>query len=556
MMKSERKRGNPVVTVILVLIVLILGVAGGMYLSRTVDGGFLGTLLGKAPASYETEANPQQAPIAALPTAPVVNPAGELVPGAASAQVPEPAQAVPNPNVVEGDGALTAQDGVDVLTPAAVTIIQLPAKAGDEVSRGDVLARVDRDKLRDTLSDLKAQRDQQEKVVKSLSGEKASETVYSPVKGRVKKVYADEGEDVQTVMSRDGALALMSTDGLMKVTFVPGDALIRVGAAVTVKDDRGNEWDGRVASLSGATGEITVTFSDDGPELDENVSVYLGALIGTGTAKINSPLTITATGGTVDKARYLNKENASVSKGTALFDLSDVPISDGYKSALTKRQDILDQITQAEGVLDSGEITALDPQTLKSIRRLFNSPDAPVDLSQFQVRPSIDHLSAISELMGEPSLLRSWLTFNRNINYGEAFVSVLPDELAEWIELIDDPKIPLWLRWTFACTPIRGGFDSPASQHAQRWIKRVAEGHAIPMPRLLLGADLASLESTLHVVETYLHLARSLPEHFPQHDDGEEARKLLNDAITRELSRQRKPRASKRGGGRKAGRRR
>jgi len=203
----------------------------------------------------------------------------------------------------------------------------------------------------------------------------------------------------------------------------------------------------------------------------------------------------------------------------------------------------------------SGEITALDPQTLKSIRRLFNSPDAPVDLSQFQVRPSIDHLSAISELMGEPSLLRAWLTFNRNINYGEAFISVLPDELAEWIELIDDPKIPLWLRWTFACTPIRGGFDSPASQHAQRWIKRVAEGHAIPMPKLLLGSDLASLESTLHVVETYLHLSRSLPEHFPEHDDGEDARKLLNDAITRELSRQRKPRAARRGG-RKAGRRR
>ena len=205
---------------------------------------------------------------------------------------------------------------------------------------------------------------------------------------------------------------------------------------------------------------------------------------------------------------------------------------------------------------DSGEITALDPQTLKSIRRLFNSPDAPVDLSQFQVRPSIDHLSAISELMGEPSLLRSWLTFNRNINYGEAFISVLPDELAEWIELIDDPKIPLWLRWTFACTPIRGGFESPASQHAQRWIKRVAEGHAIQMPKLLLGSDLASLESTLHVVETYLHLARSLPEHFPEHDDGEDARKLLNDAITRELSRQRKPRAARRGGRRKAVRRR
>ena len=35
-----------------------------------------------------------------------------------------------------------------------------------------------------------------------------------------------------------------------------------------------------------------------------------------------------------------------------------MPISDGYKTALTKRQDILDQITQAESVMDSGEITA------------------------------------------------------------------------------------------------------------------------------------------------------------------------------------------------------
>ena len=361
MMKSERKRGNPIVTVILVLVVLILGVAGGMYLGRTADGGFLGTLSGKAPVgnAAEAEAYPRQMPVAVAPTAPVVNPAGAMVPGTATAQTPEAAQAVETLNVVTGDGTLTAQDGVDVLTPAAVTIIQLPAKAGDEVMRGDVLARVDRDKLRDTLSDLKAQRDQQEQVVKSLSGAKASETVYSPVKGRVKKVYADEGEDVQTVMSRDGALALLSTDGLMKVTFVPGDnTLIRVGASVTVKDDRGEEWDGRVDSLSGATGEVTVTFTDNGPELDENVSVYLGALIGTGTAKINSPLTITATGGTVDDARYLNKENASVSKGTALFDLKDVPISDGYKTALTKRQDILDQITQAESVMDSGEITA------------------------------------------------------------------------------------------------------------------------------------------------------------------------------------------------------
>jgi ATP-dependent RNA helicase SUPV3L1/SUV3 len=201
-----------------------------------------------------------------------------------------------------------------------------------------------------------------------------------------------------------------------------------------------------------------------------------------------------------------------------------------------------------------GCITALDPPTLKSIKRLFHSPDTPVDLSQFQVRPSIDHLRAISELMNERSLLRAWLTFNRNINYGDAFVAVLPDELAEWIRAIDDPAIPLWLRWIFACTPIRGGLEGPASGLAQQWLRRIAGGQAVDLPRLYLEADLATLESSLHIVETYLHLARVLPDRFPESPKAERHRALLNEAVTRELSRRRRPRRTEQrhhGGGKK-----
>ena len=350
MMKSDRKRGNSVVTVLLVLIFLILGAAGGVFLSRTMDLGFLDGLGGGVRLTAREAAQPMSAV--------AVQGVPQAAPQPAAQITPEPAPAAAA-NTVAGDGSLTAQDGEDVLTPAAVTIIQLPVKAGDEVSRGDVLARVDVDKLQTTVNDLKAQRDDQEQVVKSLNGKKASETVSSPVKGRVKKVFADEGEDVSTVISRDGALALLSTDGLMKVRFIPQEATgLRAGAIVTVKDDRGNEWDGRVASISGATKEATVTFTDDGPKLGDTVSVYQGALIGTGLAEINAPLTITSTGGTVDRSRYENKENASVSKGAALFDLTDVPISDAFKSALKRRQDILDQIERSEAILDSGEITA------------------------------------------------------------------------------------------------------------------------------------------------------------------------------------------------------
>ncbi len=195
---------------------------------------------------------------------------------------------------------------------------------------------------------------------------------------------------------------------------------------------------------------------------------------------------------------------------------------------------------------DSGTITALDAQTLQSIKRLFHSEDLPVDLSQFQVRPSIEHLQAIAELMGDPSLLRAWLTFNRNINYGDEFISVLPDELADWIKLIDDPTIDLPLRWIFACTPIRGGLDSPASIFAQQWLKKVAQDKVVDLPRLMIDADLATLEGSLHIIETYLHLSRTLPAHFPALEQAEQHRRLLNDAITRELSRRKKPRGSDR----------
>ena len=204
-----------------------------------------------------------------------------------------------------------------------------------------------------------------------------------------------------------------------------------------------------------------------------------------------------------------------------------------------------------------GEITALEPHVLRNIKRLFHSPDDPVDLHQFQVRPSLEHLRALSDFMEEPSLLRTWLTFNRNINYGDAFVSVLPDELAEWIKLIDLPGIDFQLRWIFACTPIRGGLEGPASGQAQRWLRMVARGEPVDLPRIPMGTDLAGLESALHVVETYLHLARSLPELFPALERGQDHRDLLNDAITRELSRRRRPRGQEKGqgkGGRRQGR--
>ena len=114
MMKSDRKRGNSVVTVLLVLIFLILGAAGGVFLSRTTDLGFLDGIGGNGGLS-------DRRAVQSVSAEPVQG-VSQAAPQPAALKTPEPAPAA-EANTVAGDGSLTAQDGEDVLTPAAVTII-------------------------------------------------------------------------------------------------------------------------------------------------------------------------------------------------------------------------------------------------------------------------------------------------------------------------------------------------------------------------------------------------------------------------------------------------
>ena len=193
------------------------------------------------------------------------------------------------------------------------------------------------------------------------------------------------------------------------------------------------------------------------------------------------------------------------------------------------------------GMAEDGLITAFENSTLKSIRTLFHQEDEPIDLTQFQVRPAFEHLESICEEFKEDRLVNAWQIFIRNINYGNEFVAVLPDEMSDWIEMIDRPEYPLALRWIFACTPVRGGMDSLAAQHALRWIGNICNRKLIPLPAVAVKADLASMEANLHIIETYIHLARSLPEFFTQSQAAEELKVQLNDSITHALSKRKAP---------------
>lgn len=193
------------------------------------------------------------------------------------------------------------------------------------------------------------------------------------------------------------------------------------------------------------------------------------------------------------------------------------------------------------GMAGDGIVTALDKITLKAVSAAFKTEDHPVHISQFNIRPSLDHLEMINKAMGTNSLLNAWGVFVRNVNFGNLYRSILPAEMENWISAIDSPKYPLRLRWTFACTPIKGGVDGPCASAVRSWLPRVAEGTEIHLPSNMGPCgDLKTMEDELHIIEAYLSLARSFGQLFTGIVKAEEMRNVLNHGITAYLSKVRK----------------
>ncbi|NLF57476.1 MAG: biotin/lipoyl-binding protein, partial [Candidatus Hydrogenedens sp.] len=118
---------------------------------------------------------------------------------------------------VTGSGTLAAGDTLSVEIPAGVKVRDVLVKAGDVVEAGQALAVLDADSLQDAVATLTQELSAAERQLSMAAGSLTQETVTAGVKGRVKYLPVAEGEDVLSGVAQYGALALLSTDELMKV---------------------------------------------------------------------------------------------------------------------------------------------------------------------------------------------------------------------------------------------------------------------------------------------------------------------------------------------------
>ena len=216
---------------------------------------------------------------------------------------------------IHGGGTLEAGDPQDISVPKDVKITEFLVKNGDFVSEGDPLAAVDKVSVMTAITEVQSSMSAVRKQIAAVSDEKAATEVSATAGGRVKLIYAKEGDRVESVMLEHGTLAVLSLDSKMCVRLTV-DSPLTTGESVTVTLADGKEVTGRVES--NLSGLLVVTIEDKGYEVGQRVSVS-GA--GEGILEIHSPWNATAFAGTVSIV-YAQPEQ-TLGSGAALFTLKD-----------------------------------------------------------------------------------------------------------------------------------------------------------------------------------------------------------------------------------------
>lgn len=229
---------------------------------------------------------------------------------------------------VYGSGTTSARNQTNVLAEAEGTLTDLRVSVGDAVKAGDILAVMTNIDLDDTITDLEFDLWELDDQILSTSAGSKVTTIEAPAAGRVVAIYAEAGDDALAVFRREGALAIISTDGRMKVELSDVDTAsgVSLGEKLTVTGETFIA-EGTVVDLTRQGTCLTLTIQDDSLPMGEKVTVARqnGTILGTSTLEVNKPMAVSSYGGTIESVKV--SVGNKVKRADTLFKLTDSPLT-------------------------------------------------------------------------------------------------------------------------------------------------------------------------------------------------------------------------------------
>ncbi|MBQ9664020.1 MAG: efflux RND transporter periplasmic adaptor subunit [Oscillospiraceae bacterium] len=255
---------------------------------------------------------------------------------------------------VSGSGTLMNVDEESLSIPAGVTVEEVLVSAHDSVSEGQLLVKTEPASVLTAMSSLQSSLSSLDSEITAAGSDSVSSTITAGVAGRIKQIYARQGDDIASCMYEHGALAVLSLDGYMATEIKT--SVLNAGDAVTLLRADDKEIKGTVDSVQNGTATILV--SDNGPAVDEKVRVLdgEGGVLGSGRLAIHSPMRISGITGTV--AYVYAAENQNVYAGSTLFTLTSTAYTARYQTLLKQREELEDTLIELMGLYQYGGVTA------------------------------------------------------------------------------------------------------------------------------------------------------------------------------------------------------
>ncbi|MCI7737614.1 MAG: HlyD family efflux transporter periplasmic adaptor subunit [Clostridiales bacterium] len=255
---------------------------------------------------------------------------------------------------VYGTGTTSAVNQPNLLAEADGTLTELRVAIGDEVKAGDILAVITNDELDDTITDLEFSLWELDDTITGTAVGSKVTSIVAPAAGRLMAVYAEAGDDALAVFRREGALAIISTDGRMKVEFDSEQTSMNASLGETVLvQGVGIDTTGTITDLTRQGTHATVTILSDEFEMGHEVSVVTqsGEVLGKGTLEVNKPMAVSSYGGTIKSVRVTVGQE--VKRKDTLFTLEDSPLTLTLENLRLQREAAAKELADAKAQRES-----------------------------------------------------------------------------------------------------------------------------------------------------------------------------------------------------------
>lgn len=239
-------------------------------------------------------------------------------------------------------GSLTIASTATIKAPTALTLDRVQVRAGQTVAQGDVLATVDVTSLDSAIYTLQTELETTDSTLVSLAASyNSQQTLYTPIAGRVKRLYAHKGDRVQDVVAAYGCLYVLSLDGKLSVEIPVSEETV-LGQRLTVVNAAENTYSGAIVAVNDAT--ATLTFSDLAANEGDTVTVLLsGDRTVSAVCAIHMPLKVSSTVSGVITTELLRMDKYCDKKDSS-FVVSYLEPTQEYYDALTQRDALNEQI--------------------------------------------------------------------------------------------------------------------------------------------------------------------------------------------------------------------